>query len=117
MKSKLIPLFTYISLTLASSTTFAGSGSFYFNQIGVVQDGAKIYGLIQLASNLSLVPQCASENSNQLSFLIEGDFGKLIYATALAAVTAQKQVWLTYSDTNCGLWGSRAISSRIDIKR
>ena len=104
-------------LYISSFSIFAGSGTFTFNQIGVVREGTLVYGIVQLEGLLPTVPTCANGFSHQLTFLISGDHGKLLYSNALIAVTAQKKVWLTYSDTDCGWAGTRPVSDRIDIQK
>ncbi|TVZ37642.1 hypothetical protein P886_1984 [Alteromonadaceae bacterium 2753L.S.0a.02] len=106
-----------ILLLLYSCFSIAGAGTFAFNQVGVLKDNDKVYALIQIDGELPLAPECAAEYKHQISFLIEDELGKLFYTNALTAVTAQKNVYLHYSENECGLWGSRPIATRIDLKK
>ena len=116
LKNRSSAFFLICLFVMFSIDGFAGTASIVVKQVGVLKDHDKVYALAQLDGNLSGVPECANERSNQASFVVEDDFGKLMYSTLLAAVTAQKQVWISFSNVECGLWGDRPVLLRIDIK-
>ena len=65
---------------------------------------------------ISTKPDCA-QNFNILSFDKSTAHGKDLYAIALTGFTTQKKLWITYSDTVCGLSDVRVLISRIDLVR
>jgi len=116
--NKIVTLLLSSFLTLIVNSSSAGSGSYYFDQVGVVQEGNTIYGLIQLAGELPDSPgHCGNSNKHQITFVVNSELGKILYTNTLAAVTAKKMVWMNWSDINCGWQGNRFLAGRIDIKK
>ena len=112
---KLLVLGLMFSFPLLAS---AATQYIYVKEIGVIKWSGVTYAIIQLDGNLTSVPSCASSYSNQVSFPIQDSyFGETTYSTALSAVVSQKQVYIDYSNSTCGLWGSRPLANRIDVMR
>ena len=108
-------LFAVVVLAF-SGFSHAASGIYSFKQVGVVRDGGKVYALLHVNGALSSVPDCALGHENQISIDIGDEVGKLHYSTALAAVMASQKVWISYSDSTCGVWGTRPLISRFDVR-
>jgi hypothetical protein len=108
----------WLSLTLLAITNFShsASGVYTFNQVGIVEDNGRTYALLQVDGNVTSVPSCAEGNSHQVSMIIEGEVGSLNYSTILSSIMANQKAWISYSDTNCGLWGTRPLVTRFDVR-
>ncbi|TQV65567.1 hypothetical protein FKG94_28580 [Exilibacterium tricleocarpae] len=72
------------------------------------------YGTLTLETPASTKPTCADEYTI-MSFDKTTSHGRDMYSMALAALTAQLRLSVTYSDTECGLYGTRAVVTRLDI--
>lgn len=105
-----------VVLLIVCNAAFSASQTVKIKQIGVLQDNGNIYALGQLDGALNNTPSCASGFDHQVSFKIEDDFGKLMYSTILSAVAAGRDVYVDYSASTCGLWGSRPVITRVDLK-
>ena len=114
MKELLMLLILFLPAYVSSAAQ-----NIYLKQIGVVKSAGISYAIIQLDGNLTSAPSCANGYSHQATFPIpDGDtFGELTYSTALSAVVAQKEVYMDYSGSTCGLWGTRPLVNRIDIRK
>lgn len=79
-------------------------------------EGGTAYALLHVDGSLSNVPSCAEGNAHKLSIKLDGDIASMKYSTALAAVLAKTSVWVSWSNTDCGLWGSSLLAGRFDLK-
>lgn len=104
------------TLFLICSYSFAASGTYKFNQVGIVVNNGTTYALLHIDGDLTSTPDCADGNSRQLSVVLDSETGSYMYSTILAAVASGQNVWVSYSDSNCGLWGNRVIASRFDLR-
>lgn len=83
------------------------------SQVGVVNEQ---YGMIRVDTPASSKPECAEEFTI-LTFDKSTPHGQDLYSIALAGFSTQAKLAITYSDSICGLWGSRMLLSRIDLLR
>ena len=100
-----------LSCLLTPLYTFAGDITSGIERFGLVTEQ---YANVKISSSINDAPECA--NSDQyFSFDKTTDHGKQMYSMLLAAFMANKSVYFNYSNTNCGLYGTQTLLTRIDI--
>lgn len=93
-----------------TSVSFAGHFHTKIIQVGAATDQ---YAVIKTAVSGPDKPDCALD-SIIYSFDKTTEHGKALFSVALTAIASQKRV-VVYYNQNCGLWGHRALVTRMDI--
>ena len=100
-----------IAICMSIVNVYAGDAVTTISRLGAATEQ---YAMMIVDVGLPTKPTCAEEN-NILSFDKSTPHGQDMFALALSALTANKQLMISYSETSCGLWGSRTLVNRIDI--
>lgn len=103
-------------LFLCFTVAFSGFASAAVHHTTLKQVGAATeqYGMVVFEDPTDDKPECA-EQFTIFSFDKSTQHGQDMFSIALTALVAQKRVAVTYSDSDCGLWGIRGLITRIDI--
>ena len=96
---------------LCTFQVFAGDTVTKISRLGAATSQ---YAVMVVEMALPTKPACADEFTI-LSFDKSTPHGQDMYALALSALTANKDLMISYSETSCGLWDIRTLVNRIDI--
>lgn len=116
MLTKVKPLLSAFIVLMISVGAQATGVTRVITQAGTLSNDGQVCAILHLKSDLVTVPDCAVGYEHQVSFPLEDKLGESLYTTALAAVMSGNEVYISYGDSNCALWGSRVQATRIDIK-
>lgn len=108
-------LFFIVILTLSSFVAQAGYVNSSMVQLSMATER---YGNVRLTTPINEevgVHPCIN-TTEFLSFDKTTQHGEQIYALLLSAYIAKKEVYFEYSATECGLWATQALITRVDLR-
>ncbi len=66
-------------------------------------------------ASIDITGHSCAANGTHISWDKTTEHGKQMLTLALAGMLAGKRLYISYSDTQCGLWGSQVLVTRIDV--
>lgn len=108
---KKVKNYLLVCMLMLSGNAFSGDVISKITRLGAVDSQ---WGMFIVATPASSKPDCASDYTT-FSFDKSTAHGQDMYSILLAGITAKKNLWIVYSDTECGLWGTRTLVVRVDI--
>jgi len=104
-----------ILISLIATQTFTVQAGSVTTKLPRVGAATETYAIVFTESTPNNIPNCATSYPKELSFDKTTEHGKAMLSIALSAYMANKNIYIQVNDNTCGLWGSRALVTRIDV--
>ncbi len=104
-------LLIFLTFICISSQAFGGGVVSYVAELGVVTER---YALFRITTAAATKPDCAT-NYKVYSFDKTTQHGRDMFTMVLTSLVAQKKLQVDFSDTDCGLYATRALVYSVRI--